>query len=129
MIEERLDISQRPPATRSVRGRSRTARRRPLIENLCVKRGYRRSGVGVALVRACEGAVRLWAGGRDEIFSQVDEDNVDAYNLFRKCGYTCLYADRTCTRVVLDDVLFAKEVPVTKQMMRKMLNDQVSLDK
>ncbi|KAL3772917.1 hypothetical protein ACHAW5_005901 [Stephanodiscus triporus] len=126
VIEERLDVSQRPYATRSERQRSRTARRRPVIENLCVKRGYRRRGVGAALVRACEGAVRRW-DGQDEIFSQVDCDNVDAYNLFRKCGYACLFADSTCTKVVLDDVLFAKEVPVTKQMMRKMLNDEVSL--
>ncbi len=125
VIEERLDISQQPSSTRSERERNKTARRRPVIENLCVKRGYRRSGIGAALVRECECAVRRhW--GQGEIFSQVDEDNIDAYNLFRKRGYSCLFVDRTCTKVVLEDVLLAKEVAVTKRMMRKILNDHNS---
>ncbi len=118
VIEERLDISQRPSA-RSESERRKTARRRPVIENLCVKRGYRRCGVGAALVWSCEGAVQRW--GKDEVFTQVDDDNIDAYNLFRKCGYECLFSDPTCTRVVLDGVLFAKEVAVTKRMMSKIL--------
>jgi ribosomal protein S18 acetylase RimI-like enzyme len=121
VIEERLDISQQQrPFSRSERERRKTARRRPVIENLCVKRGYRRCGVGAALVRSCEGAVRRW--GQDEVFTQVDDDNTDAYNLFSKCGYRCLFSDPTCTRVVLDGVLFAKEVAVTKRMLRKILN-------
>lgn len=125
VIDERLDICQQPSSTRSERERNKTARRRPVIENLCVKRGYRRSGIGAALVRECERTVeRHWC--QDEIFTQVDEDNIDAYNLFRKRGYACLFADTTCTKVVLEGALFAKEVAVTKRMMRKILNDQLS---
>ncbi|KAL3808000.1 hypothetical protein ACHAXA_011162 [Cyclostephanos tholiformis] len=122
VIEERLDTSM-IPSTRSERERNKTARRRPVIENLCVQRGYRRFGIGAALVRECERTVRrCW--GQDEIFAQVDEDNIDAYNLFRKCGFACLFTDRTCTKVLLNDVLLTKQVAVTKRMMRKILKDQ-----
>jgi len=59
VIEERLDISMqgtRFGAMKSERERRKTARPRPVIENLCVKKEYRKSGVGIALLRACEKA-------------------------------------------------------------------------
>lgn len=123
VIEERLDIIQRPDSTITIseRERRKTARLRPVIENLCVKKEYRQSGVGVALVHACEKDVQLWPGN-DEIFAQVDDANINAYQLFRKCGYQFLFADPTCIEVVLDGALFAKETMVTKRMMRKFLD-------
>ena len=122
VIEERLDVSPRPnfDFTVSERERRKNARPRPVIENLCVKREYRQSGVGIALVQACEKAVQLWPG-YDEIFAQVEDGNAKASHLFRKCGYQSLFADPTCTEVVLNSALFGKEVMVTKWMMRKML--------
>mmetsp|Transcript_26745 Transcript_26745/g.49189 ORF Transcript_26745/g.49189 Transcript_26745/m.49189 type:complete len:176 (+) Transcript_26745:367-894(+) len=120
VIEEQLDITMSPKITVSERERRKTARLRPVIENLCVKQEYRRSGVGIALAHACEEAVRLWPG-HSEIFAQVEDENTRAYHLFRKCGYQFLFADPTCTEVVLENALFAKEVKVTKRMMRKFL--------
>ena len=133
VIEERFYIS--PPSspseysTMTERERSRTARQyRPVIENLCVKQEYRRYGVGTALVRACEDDVRQWsttsAGSRDmgcEVVTQIDVDNPHSFDLFHKCGYHCLFTDRTCTKIILDNVFFANEVRVTKHIMRKIL--------
>lgn len=124
VIKERIDTSQRP-STISERERRKTARHRPVIENLCVKEGYRKCGVGIALLQACENAVvqnSRGGGGDEEVFTQVDIDNTKAVNLFRKCGYQDHFADPTCTKVVLDKSLFAFETSVTKLMMRKMLN-------
>lgn len=75
----------------------------------------------MALLDACEDAVRRWPG-QDEVFAQVDEENVGAFYLFRKCGYQNLFADPTCTKVTLDSTLFREEA-VTKWMMRKILED------
>ena len=86
--------------------------------------GYRKCGVGIALIQACENAVvqlSRGGGGYEEVFTQVDIDNTKAINLFRKCGYQDHFADPTCTKVVPDS-LFANETTVTKLMMRKMLD-------
>jgi len=122
VIEERLDIITSPTRsiTLSERERRKAARPRPLIENLCVRQQYRRSGVGIALLQACEQAVQLWPG-HDEIFSQVGEDGSPAYQLFLKCGYQFLFADPTCKDMTLDDAIFAKEIVVTKLMLKKFL--------
>ena len=89
---------------------------------MCIAHGYRRSGIALALVHACENAVRPWPGN-DEVFAQVEDDNAHALRLFRKCGYQPLFADPTCTKMILDDTLLAKEINVTKLMMRKILDD------
>mmetsp|Transcript_20661 Transcript_20661/g.35504 ORF Transcript_20661/g.35504 Transcript_20661/m.35504 type:complete len:306 (-) Transcript_20661:170-1087(-) len=123
VIEEQLDIIPSPNSeiTISERERRKTARPRPVIENLCVDRKYRRSGIGVALVRACEKAVEAWPG-HNEIFAQVEDNNYCAFDLFtKKCGYQLLFADPTCTEVMLEDAFFAKEITVTKRMLRKFL--------
>lgn len=125
VLEEKLDTKQ--PSSKEIttteRERRKSSRLRPVIENLCVKGEYRRSGVGIALVSACEEAVRSWPGvDGAEIFTQVDEDNNRAYNLFRKMGYQCLFADPTCTKVILSDALFVKDITITKLMMRKILD-------
>ncbi|KAL7539588.1 hypothetical protein ACHAXR_010201, partial [Thalassiosira sp. AJA248-18] len=124
VIEENFDLTQQPNSEFAIseRERRKTARLRPVIENLCVKQEYRRSGVGIALVRACEEAVHPWLGN-GEIFAQVDDDNTRAYDLFRKCGYQYLFSDPTCTKMILDGTLFAKETIVTKRMMRKILEN------
>ena len=124
VIKERLDIApQRSNSkiTINERERIKTARPRPVIENLCVKREYRQSGVGAALVTACERAVQQHWLGQYDMFAQVDDDNIRAYSLFRKCGYQFLFADPTCAKMVLDDALSAKEITITKQIMRKTL--------
>ncbi|KAL3772918.1 hypothetical protein ACHAW5_005902 [Stephanodiscus triporus] len=54
VIEERLDVSQRPYATRA-NDTEQNGTTSTHVENLRVKRGYRRRGVGAALVRARRG--------------------------------------------------------------------------
>ena len=121
IIEDRIDTSQRS-STRSERERRQIARHRPIIENLCVKEGYRKCGVGIALIQACENAVVQLSRGYDEVFTQVESGNVKAYNLFRKCGYQDHFTDPACTIVALDTSPFASETTVTKLMMRKILS-------
>ena len=122
VVEEQLDIITSPAAniTLSERRRRKTARHRAIIENLCVSSGYRRSGVGTALVHACERVVRTWPG-HHEIFAQVRDDNLRARGLFLKHGYRFLFADPTCREVTLEDAFFAKEVVVMKAVFRKFL--------
>jgi len=122
VVEEQLDIITSPTAniTLSERQRRKTARHRAIIENLCVRQSHRRSGVGTALVHACEQAVKVWPG-HHEIFSQVGDHNIQAYSLFLKRGYQFLFADPTCSEVTLDDAFFAKEVVVKKSVLRKFL--------
>lgn len=123
LIEERIDTSQRP-STRSERERRKTARHRPVIENLCVKEGYRKSGVGSALIQACENAVLyLSQGYYDEVFTQVESGNAKAYNLFRKRGYQEHFVDPKCTKIELDQSPFESETTVTKLLMRKILTN------
>ena len=124
VIEERLDTSlQQMSSSITEKERRKSGRIRAVIENLCVKPDYRQSGVGRALVEACEKDVQQWLG-HDEIFSQVDIDNTNAYQLFRKCGYHLLFEDPTCKKIIMDDSsLLPKEVTVTKRMMRKILGD------
>lgn len=121
VIEERIDTSQRP-STIPERERRKTARHRPVIENLCVKEEYRKCGVGIALIQACENAVQqLGRRGYDEVFTQVNVDNATAYKLFCKCGFQDHFSDTTCTQVVLYKSPFPSEATVTKLMMRKIL--------
>jgi ribosomal protein S18 acetylase RimI-like enzyme len=103
------------------RRKSNNARHRPIIENLCVKRNYQRMGIGAALIHACENVVQhQWSSTsiHNAIYTQVDECNTNAQNLFGKLGYQTLFSDPTCTNIVLDN-LFVKQVTVTKCMMRK----------
>ena len=94
---------------------------RAVIENLCVRADYRKCGVGMSLIQACEeDVVQSWPG-YDEVFTQVEVGNTKAYQLFQKCGYHLMFDDSTCTKIVLDDSILPKEVTVKKHLMRKIL--------
>lgn len=88
---------------------------------------YRRNGIGVDLVIACERAVQTWIPRHDEVYAQVEEDNTSAINLFSQCGYTSLFVDPTCSKVILDDNLFGKQTSVSKVMFRKFLSNDSDL--
>ncbi len=64
--------------------------------------------------------------GQDEVFTQVDDYNIYAYDLFCKCEYECLSLDSTCTRVVLVEAPFSSEFAVTKGMMAKIFSNQLT---
>jgi len=123
VIEDRLSIH--PPSTTnevSEKERRRTSRMRAVIENLCVRADYRKCGVGMSLVQACEEDVESSWPGYDEVFTQVEVGNTKAYQLFQKCGYHIMFDDSTCTKIVLDDSILPKEVTVKKHLMRKILD-------
>ena len=124
VIEDGLSIQ--PPSTAnevSEKERRRTSRMRAVIENLCVRADYRKCGVGMSLVQACEEDVQSSWPGYDEVFTQVEVENTKAYQLFQKCGYHLMFNDSTCTKIVLhDSTILPKEMIITKPLMRKILD-------
>jgi ribosomal protein S18 acetylase RimI-like enzyme len=89
VIEERVVISQQAGAVPRVR---------PIIENLAVKKEYRRQGVGKALLDACEQAMQTWIPFHDDICAQVEEGNDKALQFFSNTGYEVLFTDKSCTK-------------------------------
>lgn len=124
VIEEKLDINYNPKSETiiSERERKKTARYRPVIENLAVKREFRRNGIALALLNAIEADVKTWIPIHDEVFAQVKEGNIPALEFFKKQGFTALFVDPTCTQIELDGI-FMKETTVSKVMTRKILHN------
>lgn len=89
VIEERIVISQQAGAVPRVR---------PIIENLAVKKEYRRQGVGEALLDACEQTIQTWIPFHDDICAQVEEGNDKALQFFSNKGYEVLFTDKSCTK-------------------------------
>lgn len=127
VIEEKLDLSYLH-VNSNKNTRKKSTRLRPIIENLAVKPEYRRDGIGVDLVNACEKAVRNWIPKHDEIYAQVEEGNTSALKLFGNCGYASLFVDPTCKKVTIEDTLFARQSAVPKVMFRKFVSNESGLD-
>ena len=89
VIEERIVISKQAGAVPRVR---------PIIENLAVKKEYRRQGVGKALLDACEQAIQTWIPFHDDTCAQVEEGNDKALQFFSNNGYEFLFTDKSCTK-------------------------------
>ena len=130
VIEERIDFRRLDSEikTRNKQIGKKSNRLRPIIENLTVQPKYRRQGIGLDLVAACESAVQTWIPRHDEVYSQVEEENTSALKLFKQCGYTSLFVDPTCTKTSLDGTLFAKSTTVSKVMLRKFLVNEADLE-
>lgn len=130
VIEDRLDFSCLDSEIKSTSKqiRSKSNRLRPIIENLTVEPNYRRQGLGLELVAACESAVQTWIPRHDEVYTQVEGDNAAALNLFKQCSYTSLFIDPTCTKTSLDGTLFVKSTTVSKIMLRKFLVNEADLE-
>lgn len=127
VIEEKFDVKYLENSNKNIkRNRKKNGRMRPIIENLSVNTGYRRRGIGLDLVSACECAVQGWIPKHDAIFAQVEEDNVSAFKLFGLCGYKALFTDPTSTKVSLDATLFVREIPVSKVTLRKFLDNDAN---
>ena len=99
VIEDRLSIQPPSATTNEVsekERRKRTSRMRAVIENLCVRADYRKCGIGMSLVQACEEDVQSSWPGYDEVFSQVEVGNTKAYiNYFKSVDITsCLTTQR-----------------------------------
>ena len=127
VIEEKFDVKYLENSNAKIkRNRKKNGRLRPIIENLSVDTEYRRKGIGLDLVSACERAVQGWIPKHDAIYAHVEEDNISAFKLFTQCGYNALFTDPTSTKVTLDGTLFVRETPVSKVTFRKFLDNDAN---
>lgn len=92
---------------------------RPVLTNLSVKEEARRSGVGSALVDACENVVRSsWSKTYNEMVLEVEEENSLAQRFYEKRGYVALYADPSSRRYDTSGIILG-ETRTTKIAYRK----------
>lgn len=109
------------------RWQDKTKKSRPYFSNLSVVPNARQSGVGGALLNACEDAVRNWNANHTEIVLQVEEDNQIAIQFYRKRGWEIVFADPTCRRYDTSG-FFLKESRITKYAMIKRLEQRRSTE-
>ena len=98
---------------------------RPFLSNLSVREDARKSGVGSALVDACEAAILQWPRKYREVVLQVEDKNKSARKFYEKRGYTALFADPACRRFDTNGLIL-RRVPTTKVAMRKKLSSSSS---
>ena len=93
---------------------------RPVLTNLSVKPETRGSGVGSALVDACEDIVMSseWTRTYSEMVLEVEEENEGAQRFYERRGYVALFADPTSRRFDTSG-LFLSNVRTTKICYRK----------
>lgn len=89
---------------------------RPVVSNLAVDPQERRSGVGTALMEACEDLVKTW--NLEEIILQVEEDNEAALAFYGGMGFNSLFVDRAARRYDTSGFLL-QNVRTSKITMRK----------
>lgn len=109
------------------RRQEKTKKSRPYLSNLSVVPNARQSGVGGALLDACEDAVRNWNANHTEIVLQVEEDNQTAIHFYRRRGWEIVFADPTCRRYDTSG-FFLKESRITKYAMIKRLEQRRSTE-
>jgi len=92
---------------------------RPVLTNLSVKQEARCSGVGSALVDACENIVMdTWSRKYFEMVLEVEEENEAAQGFYEKREYVALFADPTSRRYDTSGLLL-NNVRTTKICYRK----------
>jgi len=98
---------------------------RPILSNLAVKKTARGSGVGSQLLSACEDIILLdWdIPNRMELILQVEEDNPNAVEFYKKRGYQVMYSDPATRRFDVSGI-FLRRVRSTKICMRKALEGE-----
>jgi len=95
---------------------------RPILTNLAVKAEARKSGIGSQLVEACEKEVLDWSE-KAEIILEVEIDNPDALDFYKKRGYEALFTDQACRRFSTQGFFLRKE-RCAKICMRKGLKGE-----
>lgn len=94
---------------------------RPVLTNLSVQQEARRSGVGSALVDACENVVMTsWSTIYNEMVLEVEGENELAQRFYEKRGYVAVYADPTSRRFDTSGIIL-RDVRTTKIAYRKEL--------
>ena len=106
-------------------GASKNNKLRPYLSNLSVVDYARKSGVGSKLLNAGEDAVRNWDAGHTEIVLQVEEDNTNAIQFYKRRGWEFVFADPTCRRYDTSG-FFLKECRITKYAMIKRLDNDAA---
>jgi ribosomal protein S18 acetylase RimI-like enzyme len=99
---------------------------RPVLTNLSVKPEARCSGVGTALVDACEDVVMEsleWSRNYYEMVLEVEEENVLAQKFYEKKGYMALFSDPSSRRYDTSGLLLSN-VRTTKICYRKDLTQK-----
>lgn len=94
---------------------------RPVLTNLSVKKEARCSGVGSALVDACESVVMdtsEWSRSYYEMILEVEEENEAAQTFYEKRAYKALYTDPSSRRFDTSGLLLSN-VRTTKICYRK----------
>lgn len=90
---------------------------RPVLTNLSVKRYARKSGVGTLLLDACENFIQNeW--NMNEIILEVEDDNKQALEFYKKRQYKILYEDPTGRRYDVNGLLL-KQVRCKRYILRK----------
>ena len=108
--------------SRSRRTKDGNGSMRPYLSNLSVVECARGSGIGSELLDACVQAVRDWNANHTEIVLQVEEDNPNAIQFYKRRGWEFVFADPTCRRYDTSGI-FLRETRVTKYAMVKRLDD------
>lgn len=99
---------------------------RPVLTNLSVKPEARCSGVGTALVDACENVVMEpleWNRNYYEMVLEVEEENILAQQFYEKKGYVALFSDPSSRRYDTSGLLLSN-VRTTKICYRKDLTQK-----
>lgn len=103
-----------------IRRKSRTSLR-PILTNLSVTPKARCSGVGSALVNACENIVMEpleWSRNYSELVLEVEEENAAAQKFYEKREYKALFSDPTSRRYDASGLIL-NNVRTTKICYRK----------
>jgi ribosomal protein S18 acetylase RimI-like enzyme len=96
---------------------------RPVLTNLAVLKGARRSGIGSKLVDACEKHVRKdW--NMNEIILEVEDYNTKGLEFYQKAGFDVLFSDPASRRYDIDSGLWLKKVRCRREIMRKVYNNR-----
>lgn len=94
---------------------------RPVLTNLSVKKEARCSGVGSALVDACESIVMdttEWTRPYFEMVLEVEEENIAAQEFYERRDYKALYSDPSSRRFDTSGLILSN-VRTTKICYRK----------
>ena len=114
-----VEVTNRPFGLGGGGGGESITLARPVLTNLSVCRDARRSGVGSCLLDMCEQYVATeW--GQPEVVLEVEDDNEQAKDFYRKRGYDIVYTDHTARRYDLSG-LWLREVRCRRLVMRKQL--------
>jgi GNAT superfamily N-acetyltransferase len=88
----------------------------PKIANLAIQRDYRRQGLATRLVELSIERSLLW--GHSHICLFVDDDNLQARQMYKRLGFSEIYLDRTTKKYEMSGI-WLKLIPASKLLLVK----------